>query len=93
MKLEDMTPELMEQAKQCETPEECMAFMAENDIELRTTSNCLTSCWTASLVVAASTLLIHQYCTARMDRGISLGTRATNARAAYLAGMKKRGAA
>ena len=27
MKLEDMTPELMEQAKQCETPEECMAFV------------------------------------------------------------------
>ena len=34
MKLEDMTPEQMEQVKKCETPEECMAFMAENGIEL-----------------------------------------------------------
>ena len=34
MRLEDMTPEMVEKAKGCETPEERMAFIRENGIEL-----------------------------------------------------------
>ena len=34
MKIEELTPELMEKAKRCETREERMAFIEENDIEL-----------------------------------------------------------
>ena len=34
MKFEDLTPEQIEQAKKCETPEERMAFIEENGIEL-----------------------------------------------------------
>ena len=34
MRLEDMTPEMVEQAKGCETPEERMAFIRENGVEL-----------------------------------------------------------
>ena len=34
MKLENLTPEQIEQAKECKTPEECLAFIRENGIEL-----------------------------------------------------------
>ena len=34
MRIEDMTPEMIGQAKTCETPEERMAFIEENGIEL-----------------------------------------------------------
>ncbi len=34
MRLEDLSPEQIEQAKRCETPEERMAFITGNDIDL-----------------------------------------------------------
>ena len=34
MRLEDMTPKMIEQAKGCETDEERLAFIQENGIEL-----------------------------------------------------------
>ena len=34
MRFEELTPEQIEQAKKCETPEERAAFMEENGIEL-----------------------------------------------------------
>ena len=34
MKIEDLTPDQIEQAKKCKTPEERMAFIEENGIEL-----------------------------------------------------------
>ena len=34
MRFEDMTPEMVEEAKGCETPEERMAFIRENGVEL-----------------------------------------------------------
>lgn len=34
MKFDDLTPEQVEQAKKCTTPEERMAFIEENGIEL-----------------------------------------------------------
>jgi hypothetical protein len=34
MRLEDMTPEMVEEAKKCETPEERLAFIRENGVEL-----------------------------------------------------------
>ena len=34
MRIENMTPEQIEQAKKCETPEERLAFVKENGIEL-----------------------------------------------------------
>ena len=34
MKIEELTPEMVEEAKKCETPEERLAFIRENGIEL-----------------------------------------------------------